>query len=349
MPTPPSASAPSAMLDPAHFGAAIYAAHYAAWACDWAQAGGDARAPDAGAGAAGRRHRDAGVQPVLPAVAERRRRAAPARRRGGGAPHRAARCAAQSAARRCADARAGGTRRRSTPAALRIGFVSADFRTHATSMLLVQTLERLDRATLRGRALFARRRRRQRAAPAAGRRRRPLRRLHARCRPTEQAARIRADGIAILVDLSGYTASSRLGVFALRPAPVQVLWLAYPSTIGADFIDYVDRRPGADAARRTPTTSARRSRSCRSATSRPTSCASTPRRSTRADCGPAGRRLRLRLLQPELQDHRAGVRALVPHPRARAGQRAVAAGAAGGASRPRCARRPSRAASTRAR
>jgi predicted O-linked N-acetylglucosamine transferase (SPINDLY family) len=45
--------------------------------------------------------------------------------------------------------------------------------------------------------------------------------------------------VAILVDLSGFTASTRLGVLALRPAPIQVLWLAYPSTTGSDFIDYV--------------------------------------------------------------------------------------------------------------
>jgi len=55
----------------------------------------------------------------------------------------------------------------------------------------------------------------------------------------EQAARIRADGVAILVDMSGFTASSRLAMFALRPAPIQALWLAYPSTTGSDFIDYV--------------------------------------------------------------------------------------------------------------
>ena len=42
-------------------------------------------------------------------------------------------------------------------------------------------------------------------------------------------------------NLSGYTASTRLGVFALRPAPLQVLWLAYPSTIGGDFGSTVSR------------------------------------------------------------------------------------------------------------
>jgi protein O-GlcNAc transferase len=55
----------------------------------------------------------------------------------------------------------------------------------------------------------------------------------------EQCQRIRDDGVMILIDMSGHTAASRLNVFALRPAPIQVLWLAYPSTTGADYVDYV--------------------------------------------------------------------------------------------------------------
>ena len=38
---------------------------------------------------------------------------------------------------------------------------------------------------------------------------------------TQLAQRIRADGTAILIDMSGYTQQSRLGTFALRPAPIQ--------------------------------------------------------------------------------------------------------------------------------
>lgn len=45
--------------------------------------------------------------------------------------------------------------------------------------------------------------------------------------------------IDIAVDRSGFTTGARPGIFALRAAPLQVSYLAYPGTMGADFIDYL--------------------------------------------------------------------------------------------------------------
>lgn len=56
----------------------------------------------------------------------------------------------------------------------------------------------------------------------------------------QEAARcIRRDRVDILIDLKGHTENNRLGISALRPAPVQATWLGFPGPSGADFFDYV--------------------------------------------------------------------------------------------------------------
>ncbi|HEX3139828.1 MAG TPA: hypothetical protein VHQ87_07225, partial [Rhizobacter sp.] len=121
---------------------------------------------------------------------------------------------------------------------IRIGYLSSDFYHHATAMLMAEQLEQHDRERFEvtlyshsrddGSAL------RQRVVAACEH--------FVDVTPLRHAAiaeRIRADGIDILVDLKGHTRDSRMEVLAARPAPVQVGWLGYPGTSGADYIDYV--------------------------------------------------------------------------------------------------------------
>jgi predicted O-linked N-acetylglucosamine transferase (SPINDLY family) len=55
---------------------------------------------------------------------------------------------------------------------------------------------------------------------------------------SEVADRMRADGIDILVDLTGHEEAGRPLLFARKAAPVQILWLGYSNTSGLDTMDY---------------------------------------------------------------------------------------------------------------
>ena len=51
--------------------------------------------------------------------------------------------------------------------------------------------------------------------------------------------KIREDNLDILIDLMGYTTGSRMGILSKRAAPIQISYLAYPSTTGSNQIDYI--------------------------------------------------------------------------------------------------------------
>ena len=55
----------------------------------------------------------------------------------------------------------------------------------------------------------------------------------------EIACRLNEDKVSILIDLMGHTSGNKMEVCAMRPAPVQVTYLGFPGTTGAEFFDYI--------------------------------------------------------------------------------------------------------------
>jgi protein O-GlcNAc transferase len=121
---------------------------------------------------------------------------------------------------------------------IRLGYLSGDFHQHATAQLMAELFERHDRGRFEVSAysygpddhspMRAR-------LVSAFDRFIDIRALSYR----EAAQRIHADQVDILIDLKGYTHRARPAIAAYRPAPVQVNYLGYPATMGADFIDYI--------------------------------------------------------------------------------------------------------------
>lgn len=119
-----------------------------------------------------------------------------------------------------------------------VGYLSADFRQHPVSSLMAEVFELHDRSRFEVTAYSygaddgsAMRERLEKAFD---------RFVDIRDGSCEQAARkIHADRTDILVDLTGYTHNNRSAILALRPAPIQVNYLGYPGTMGAEFVDYM--------------------------------------------------------------------------------------------------------------
>jgi predicted O-linked N-acetylglucosamine transferase (SPINDLY family) len=126
---------------------------------------------------------------------------------------------------------------------LRVGFVSGDFRHHAVASFIAPIFRHLGRRP--GLSLHA-----YHNFPAYDHVTAELRSLVPQWRDIAELddvaveRLIRADGIDILVDLSGPTAYNRLQVFARKPAPLQATWIGYPGTSGLATMDYLltDRR-----------------------------------------------------------------------------------------------------------
>ena len=121
---------------------------------------------------------------------------------------------------------------------IRVAYLSGDFREHAVAYCIAEVVELHDRSKFEviGASFGVDDGSEMRARLARG----FDRFLDVRARGDSDAAKVLRDlEVDIAVDLMGYTRYSRPGILARRPAPVQVGYLGYPGTLGADLIDYV--------------------------------------------------------------------------------------------------------------
>lgn len=121
---------------------------------------------------------------------------------------------------------------------MRVGYVTSDLRDHAIGYLMPEVFELHNKAEIETFVYYT--------GPE------PSGPTHDRYRATVEhwidinalddagaARQIAADAIDILVDVNGLTRFARTGVFALRPAPIQVNWLGFPGSMGSPYHQYL--------------------------------------------------------------------------------------------------------------
>jgi protein O-GlcNAc transferase len=124
------------------------------------------------------------------------------------------------------------------PSRLRVAYLSADLRDHPVAQLMAGVFESHDRSRIETYAFSA--------GPDDGSslRQRLQRSFDLFMDVTDMqdaaiAVRMAELSIDVAVDLGGHTTGSRTRVLAFRPSPVQVAFLGFPGTLGADFVDYI--------------------------------------------------------------------------------------------------------------
>jgi predicted O-linked N-acetylglucosamine transferase (SPINDLY family) len=121
---------------------------------------------------------------------------------------------------------------------IRVGYFSADFRNHAVSILTAELFELHDKNRFETIAFSS-------GADDKSPMRLRLSKTFNQfinvsgMSDLEIAKRSRELRVDIAVDLGGYTANNRTGVFAYRAAPIQISYIGYLGTMGAAYFDYL--------------------------------------------------------------------------------------------------------------
>jgi len=120
---------------------------------------------------------------------------------------------------------------------MRIGYFSADFKNHPVAFLIAELFELHDKRRFETYAFSL--------VGASDEMRARLHKAFDYFIDAEEMsdvaiARLARDmEIDIAIDLSGFTQDSRTGIFSYRAAPIQVNYLGFPGTMGADYMDYI--------------------------------------------------------------------------------------------------------------
>jgi predicted O-linked N-acetylglucosamine transferase (SPINDLY family) len=121
---------------------------------------------------------------------------------------------------------------------IRLGYFSGDFRDHPVALLTAEILDAHDRSRYELIGFSS-----GPGTQSDGRKRLERafdRFIDVRDKSDQEIALLaRSLNIDIAVDLGGHTGYSRTRVFALRAAPIQINYLGYPGTMGADYMDYL--------------------------------------------------------------------------------------------------------------
>ena len=114
---------------------------------------------------------------------------------------------------------------------LKIGYLSADFRLHPLAFLITELIESHDRSQF---DVIAYSYGLDDKTPARKRLEKAFDQFNdiSHLNEIDAAKKINQDGIDILVDLTGFTQTSRSGIAALKPAAIHINWLGYPGTMG---------------------------------------------------------------------------------------------------------------------
>jgi predicted O-linked N-acetylglucosamine transferase (SPINDLY family) len=121
---------------------------------------------------------------------------------------------------------------------LRLGYLSSDFRALPVAFLIAGAIEHHDRQGFEVIGYSA-------GADDGGVMRRRVAAAFDRFVdiskiPDREAAQLmNSDAVDVLIDLNGYQPENRAKILAYRPAPLQVNFLGYTGTTGADFVDYI--------------------------------------------------------------------------------------------------------------